>query len=123
MVFLERGSGSTCELLLQKSKKILEALQSGACPHSTLLILDEIGTGTQEVDGFEFGKRLLKRLSISGCSVIFSTQITELAKFAKESLGTACFNFDLGHHIAPGIGSGGINALMQAVGIDQLLQE
>ncbi len=123
MVFLERGSGSTCELLLQKSKKLLEALQSDAHPHKTLLILDEIGTGTQEVDGYEVGKLLLKKLSSSGCSVIFSTQITELAKFAKESLGTACFNFDLVHHIAPGIGGGGINKLMQAVGIDRLLRE
>jgi len=120
MVFMERGSGSTCELLLRKAKNILESLQD-ADPSKTLFILDEVGTGTQEVDGFDFGKRLLTRLTGSKCSVIFSTQITELAKFAEEKLQAACYSFDIKHGIRPGIGRGGINTLMKEIGMEELL--
>lgn len=45
MVFLERGSGSTLELLLRKSKDILEARNGEG--NGTIFVLDELGTGTQ----------------------------------------------------------------------------
>ena len=120
MVFLERGHGSTCELLLRKTKAILESIE-GASKNGVVLVLDEIGTGTQELDGFAYGKRLLKKLSDSHCSVISSTQITELACYAKKNLGAFCFNFNSEHQIKPGIGTGGINKLMVEIGIETML--
>lgn len=120
MVFLERGSGSTLELLLRKTKKMLEGL-NGSRKNGTVLILDEVGTGTQEIDGFAYGKKLLEKLSKSSCSIIFSTQILDLAKYAQDELDAQCFNFDLNHRISPGIGGGGIEKLMAEIGIQELL--
>lgn len=120
MVFLERGSGSTLEMLLRKTKRILEQLD-GSKRNGTVLILDEVGTGTQEIDGFSYGKKLLEKLSKSFCSIIFSTQIIDLAKYAQDKLGAECFNFDLKHRIRPGIGRGGIEKLMSEIGIEELL--
>lgn len=120
MVFIERGSGSTLELLLRKTKNILESL-NGTSENKVVLVLDEVGTGTQEIDGFVFGKKLLRKLADSKCSVIFSTQIVDLAKYAKDTLGAECFNFNLQHEITPGIGRGGIENLMSEIGVDKLL--
>ncbi|OGZ27608.1 MAG: hypothetical protein A2365_01940 [Candidatus Nealsonbacteria bacterium RIFOXYB1_FULL_40_15] len=120
MSFLERGSGSTLQLLLAKSKAILEVLD-GKEQSGTLLVVDEVGTGTQEVDGLDFGKVFLGKLSGSGCSVIFSTQIIDLAKHAQERLGAQCFTFDLDHRISPGVGRGGIEKLMEQIGMKELL--
>jgi len=120
MVFLERGSGSTCELLLRKTKAMLESV-NGTGQNGIVLVLDEVGTGTQEIDGFSYGKKLLKKLADSHYSVLFSTQITDLAKYARDELNAECFTFDLQHQIKPGIGRGGIEKLMNEIGIDRLL--
>lgn len=122
MVFLERGSGSTCQLLLEKYKSLLESLEE--CEkNGIILFLDEIGTGTQEMAGLDFGKKLLRKLSESGCSVVFCTQITELAEYAKNELEAKCFKFNLHHQISTGIGLGGIDVLMNKIGIDELLNQ
>jgi hypothetical protein len=121
MVFLERGSGSTLELLLRKTKNILESL-NGTSKNGVVLVLDEVGTGTQEIDGFAYGKKLLIKLAGAQCSIIFSTQITDLAKYAQENLGAECFSFNLQHEIKPGIGRGGVENLMAEIGVDELLK-
>lgn len=121
MVFLERGSGSTLELLLRKTKALLDSLRD-ANENGTVLILDEVGSGTQEIDGLEYGKKVLKRLSGSRYSIIFSTQITNLAKYAKDDLNAQCFSFDLNHQIEPGIGRGGIEKLIDRIGMAELLE-
>jgi len=118
LVFLERGEGSTCELLLLKIKNILKEL-NGSKRNGTFLILDEVGTGTQEIDGLAFGKELLTKLS--GFSVIFSTQILGLAKYAEDKLNAKCFQFNMDHQINSGIGRGGIEKLISQIGLDQYL--
>ena len=120
MVFLERGSGSTCELLLRKTKTLLESLNA-TDQNGIILVLDEVGTGTQEIDGLGYSKKLLKKLADSHCSTIFSSQIIGLAEYAEEELNAECFTFDLQHQIKPGIGKGGLEKLMAEVGIDSLL--
>lgn len=120
LVFLDRGSESTIELLLRKTKLTLEAL-NGSQRNGVLLILDEVGTGTQEIDGLAYGRKLLQKLAGEKCSVIFSTQITDLAKFAQDELGAQCFAFDLNHQIKAGIGKGGIEKLMVQIGLDKIL--
>ena len=121
MSFLERGGGSTLQLLLRKSKEILKSLD-GTGQNGTLLVVDEVGTGTQELDGLAFGELFLAKLAKSGCSVIFSTQITNLAKYAERNLNAECFTFDLSHRISPGIGSGGIETLIDQMKMKKLLQ-
>lgn len=121
MVFIERGDGSTCELLLDKTKSILEGIDQ-ANGGSVVLILDEIGTGTQESSGLELGRDLLYTLSKKGVSVLFSTQITELAEYAERELEAQCFQVDEDHRIEPGIGAGGMDRLRKKKGLDKLLQ-
>lgn len=120
VVFLDRGKGSTCELLLEKNMKILESVV-GAKKNGVVFVIDEIGTGTQELGGLKYGKKFLSALAESKCSVIFSTQITELAEFAKDNLKAECFSFDMDHRIEPGIGLGNIEGLMKKIGIDKYL--
>ena len=82
MMFIERGGGSTCELLLDKIVIILKEIQN-VHNSKVVLVLDEVGTGTQEMDGHKLGKDVLSKLSNIGVSVLFSTQIQSLAEFAR----------------------------------------
>lgn len=116
MVYNERGEGSTCELLLRKHKTLLDVMSKHE-PNGVLLLLDEIGTGTGDQNGLEIGRNLLPRYAGSGCSVVFSTQIPDLAKFAVDNLKAVCLQFLPGHVIKPGIGIGDINHLLKEVGI------
>lgn len=118
VVCIARGQGSTCEVLLQKIKNILNNIKkmNGS---EVLLVLDELGTGTQEISGLELGKDLLEKLSRSGVSVIFSTQIQALAQFASDQLGAKCFQFDDLHNVRPGIGDGGMEHLRKRMGLDR----
>ncbi len=120
MVFLERGSGSTAELLLLKSKNILKTLTE-IKQNNIFLVLDEIGTGTAEIDGLSYGKRLLERISTFKASVIFSTQIRELAEYAQGSLGAHIIQFDAQHTIKAGIGTGNLSSLIKETGLEEYL--
>ena len=99
----------------------MEAFQDIRNHSEIIMFIDEVGTGTQEVSGFEYGKRLLKKLAGLKCSIVASTQITDLAKFAEQELGATCFNFDLKHRVKPGIGSGGLEKLISKLEMDKLL--
>ena len=123
-VFLERGEGSTAELLLRKSKALLAAVEKHKKDgqNGILLTLDEVGSATGEVDGLDFGKRLLRKLAESNCSVLFSTQIYDLAVHARDQLGADCHSLDLEHKITPGITRSGLGNLMKKVGIEKMLQ-
>lgn len=121
LMFLERGDGSTFQLQLQKAKRILEATQETE-PNAMVLFLDEVGTGTVQMDGFDFGKRLLQSLQKSSPSIVFSTQIPELAHFA-EGIGARCYAFSLDHTVKPGIGASGAEELIRREGLDSLLSE
>lgn len=121
MVFIERGEGSTCELLLKKIKNVLRSIKR-VDGRRVVLVLDEVGTGTQEADGFELGKDLLSKLSESGTSVLFSTQITQLAEVARSAFNACCFRFDRKHRISAGIGTGGMKQLRREMGLNRLLR-
>jgi hypothetical protein len=119
MVFMERGHGSTVQLLLEKVNNVLDvALKSPR--NSVVAFIDELGTGTQESLGLEKGKLILEKISGTGASVIFSTQITELAKYAESELETLCFKLDLNYKIAAGIGTGGIDDLIEKMELEHL---
>ncbi len=121
LVFIERGEGSTCQLLLQKIKNILEVLKHED-GRNVLLIIDELGTGTQESAGLKMGKQLLIKLSDYGVSLLFSSQIIQLAVYARENLGAECFRVDNRYRILPGIGDGEMMSLMSEISINKLLQ-
>ena len=120
MVFLERGQGSTVELLLRKTANILGELKHSR-ENGMVVFLDEVGTGTQESAGLEIGERILDKFSRSGCSIIFSTQITALAQKAQDEMNALCFQVDLKHKVSPGIGEGGAELLVKQLGMEKLL--
>jgi DNA mismatch repair ATPase MutS len=86
--------------------------------NDVFLVLDELGSGTGEVDGLDYGKKVLTKIRKHKVSAIFSTQIFELANFAEKDLGAISIN----HKIARGIGKGNLKGLMEKVGIDQYLK-
>ncbi|KKP89953.1 MAG: hypothetical protein UR94_C0032G0002 [Parcubacteria group bacterium GW2011_GWA2_36_10] len=121
MVFIaQRGQGSTCEMLLGKIRNILKGIK-GVDGKQVVLVLDEVGTGTQEMAGLELGRDLLHTLALSGVSVIFSTQIISLAEFARDKLNALCFQMDSEHQVTEGIGDGGMQQLRQRTGVEKLL--
>lgn len=120
VVFIERGAGSTAELLLRKIKATLEAV-SKSDPARTLVVLDELGTGTQEVDGDQLARQVLAKLHNVGCSVLCSTQIMSLAQHAEQELGALMFQVDRDRHITPGIGRGDVVGLADKVGLTEFL--
>lgn len=122
MVFLERGIGSTSEMMLLKLKTILEALKgSQGRENRIVLILDELGGGTQEASGLAFSRRFLAKVIRYNCSIIFSTQILGLAEYTQSELKAQCFAFDLEHKITPGISDGGFEKLVARTGVEELL--
>lgn len=121
MMFIERGGGSTCELLLDKIVIILKEIQN-IHNSKVVLVLDEVGTGTQEMDGHKLGKDVLSKLSDMGVSVLFSTQIQSLAEFARDELGAQCLKVDEKHGLSVGIGTGGMDSLRKRKGLDKLLK-
>mgnify|MGYP003971012423 FL=1 len=123
MVFIaERGKGgSTCEMVLDKIKNVLEGIK-GMPGREVVLVLDEVGTGTQEIAGFELGRDLLLKLADQQISVLFSTQITSLAEFAASDLSAMCFKLDDKHRVSEGIGDGGMDRLRKKKGLDKLLR-
>jgi hypothetical protein len=118
LMFLERGEGSTFQLQLNKAKEVIRAAQE-FLPEELVIVIDELGTGTQEADGELFGNRLLKTLAAHKPSIVFSTQIPRLAEYSQE-LGSQCYQFDLAHKIDKGIGKSGAEALMAEVGLSEM---
>ncbi len=120
MVFLERGDGSTCEMILAKLTNILKATKIYA-PHEFIVVIDELGVGTQEESGLQLGKDVLEELRKKGVSTLFSTQILELARHAQENLDAYCFKVDKDHAMAPGISGGDMGALREKSGFNSLI--
>jgi len=92
-------------------------------PSKVVLIFDELGGGTQEVSGFNFGRDVLATLREEGVSVIFNTQITDLAKVAEEELGAQCVQLNKRHEIKSGIGTGDMEGLLERSGIKKFLKK
>ncbi|MCL5795070.1 MAG: hypothetical protein M1338_01810 [Patescibacteria group bacterium] len=121
LVFLERkNGGSTCEILIDKIISVFKGIKDHH-GSQVVVILDELGTGTQEGDGDQLGRDVLKKLTKLGVSVIFTTQIQSLALWAHGSLKAQCYKFDDKHKMTPGIGDGGMSDLRKRKGLDRLL--
>ena len=121
LVFIERGDGSTAEMLVKKIVNIMKGIRK-VDGSQVVLVFDELGAGTQEVSGLTLGQDLLTKLSErNGISIVFNTQITSLAEFAQSKLGARCFQLDANHQILPGIGPGGMDDLRDRLGLNRLL--
>jgi len=122
MVFIgARGEhGSTFQTLVTKTKNVLvEANKYN--PNEVVMIIDELGTGTQQHYGQQLADRLLNTLNSRGISTIFSTQITEVAEGAKNRLNAQCVRLDKNHRIHEGIGDGEADQVMEELGLDKVL--
>ncbi len=116
--FIEKGEGSTCEMLVEKLARI--AKRSKTCDGSKMIvILDELGGGTQEDAGFTLGLDMLRTLKSRNVSTLFSSQILSLGMRVQEDLGAKCFSLDHNHSLRPGIRGGGIDDLRKRTGFDQ----
>jgi hypothetical protein len=123
-VFIDSDSAhrrSTCQLLLEKMAALLEQIKQYD-PHDVVVILDELGTGTQEDSGIELGNDVLSALAKRGVSTLFTTQIKQVAEFARDKLGACCYKFDAKHRIEEGIGDGGMADLRERTGLNKALR-
>jgi len=121
IVVSERGEGSKSELLLEKLGKVVDSLQS-VDGKDALLIFDELGTGTQEDAGLELGKAVLSALSKRGMSLLFNTQIQDLAQWSHSEVGATCLYIDNNRVWHPGIKDGGLDKLRKTSGFDAKLK-
>jgi dsDNA-specific endonuclease/ATPase MutS2 len=116
--FIERGEGSTCQMLVEKLTRIAE--RSETCNGSEMIvILDELGGGTQDDAGFDLGCDMLRTLRQRNVSTIFSSQILRLGNHARDQLDAECFWLDHDHSLHSGIEGGGIDHLREKTGFDQ----
>ncbi|MDB4984255.1 MAG: hypothetical protein JWM20_434 [Patescibacteria group bacterium] len=121
MVFVEKGQGSMLQLLMEKLKIVAEEIEKNK-DNKIVVVIDELLTGTQEADGLEIGRQYLRMLSRKKCSILFVTQITQLAQFSKDELGANCFYFDKDGSMKPGIGRGNARHLAEEVGLEKYLE-
>lgn len=123
LAFIEQGiHGSVAQRLIEKLANVLRAVRD-VDGRQVVVMLDELGSATQEGDGFETGYQLLRKLKELGVSVLFSTQITRLAESAQSSLGAICLKVNRRtHQLTPGIGDGGMSDLRRTSGFDKLLR-
>ena len=112
--------GSLATVVLKKYTNIFKELEN-TDKDKVLIFIDEIGKGTQELEGIQVGKDVLKELSRRGYSVVFSTQMTELAEYAQSSLNALCIKVDRNHKFSQGIGAGELISLSKSVGLDKYI--
>lgn len=120
IMHMERGHGSTVDLMLEKIKNMMEAVNR-VNGNKIALFLDEVGSATDVEGGFEISRGLLENLKDKGCSVMFVTQIQQLAEHAQDKLGAACCQFDLKHAVRGGIGKGNARNLLKRHGLSYLV--
>ncbi len=118
----EKESASTCSLLWKKTASVLAGIKN-VDGRLVVVLLDELGFGTQEQAGYIAGNALLQRLKQHGASVILATQIQMLAAQLEQQGGAACFRYDRKHRLTPGIGDGNLPGLLNEVGLGDLLAE
>lgn len=116
----DEGAGSTATVFITKVKNLMEEI-SRVPIHESLIFIDEIGKGTQHDAGFKLGKAILIALRKGGNSVLFNTQILELAEYAEHNLGAVCYKVDKDHQFWRGISGGEIASLVKEVGLDKYL--
>lgn len=120
LVFIERGEGSTIQRYLTKVHAVLESIKD-TDGRRVVIVLDELGSATQEADGLKMGRELLASFAQSGVSVVYSTQIMALAEYSETELDAICYKMSRDHSMSPGVSDGGLEELMSSMGITQLL--
>ncbi|MFA6043004.1 MAG: hypothetical protein WC786_04920 [Patescibacteria group bacterium] len=84
MVFIEGVSGqSVCQLLIDKTASVFKAIDK-IPGRNVILVLDELGSATQEKDGSRVALLVLKALYERQVSLLFSTQIMDVAVAAEK---------------------------------------
>ncbi len=122
LVFIEGVSGqSVCQLLIRKTANVFKGIE-GVDGKNVILVLDELGSATQERDGMQVALQVLEALNERKVSLLFSTQIMDVAVEAERRFGAKCFMIDENHKLKPGIGSGNINRLVQRSGLGRYLK-
>ena len=116
----DEGEGSTATVFVEKVKNLLDGISKVPVGQS-IVFIDEIGKGTQEAAGVSLGKRLLKTVKEKGYSVVFNSQILQLAEYAKDELGARCFVVDKNHNFQEGVGDGQMDELIKEKGLDKYL--
>jgi hypothetical protein len=116
----DEGEGSTANNFLDKVIVLLNGI--GTVPKGeSIIFIDEIGKGTSEAAGINLGKRILRTVKEKGYSVIFNSQILQLAEYAQNELDTKCFVVNKEHQFAEGIGDGQMEQIIKEKGLDKLL--
>ncbi len=123
LVFLTKGVGSssTARTLIDKMVLAIDAAKK-VDPSEVVLVFDELGEGTQEISGDRLGRDVLTKLNDQHMSVIFNTQIQSLAEYVEQKLGGKCMRFTFDHKVEPGIGTGGMEALRERSGLNDILK-
>ncbi len=121
LVFIPPGTdGSLCSHLLDQLKEILVRVKEAKNPGDFFVSLDELGGGTQNDPGLEFGVNYINTLVEHKVSVYFNSQITDIFENL-EGEKVKCFQVDRQHKIVPGIGTGKFREMVKEKGIDKLL--
>lgn len=121
VVAIDNAEGSLATRMLEQMKKVLLGIQK-ANGKEVVVVIDELGEGTQESAGFELGKDFLNKLQSLGVTVIFNTQITALAEISQKDLNAGIFKVSEGYQILPGIADGDMAGLRQRTGFDKLVK-
>ncbi|MFA5030868.1 MAG: hypothetical protein WC495_04735 [Patescibacteria group bacterium] len=121
LVFIEGASGvSVCQLLITKITQVFEGIE-GVVGNNCIVILDELGSATQQAEGERIALRVLEELYNRQVSILFSTQILGVAEEAERLFGARCFKVDRNHRLSPGIAGGNLDAIVRDAGLDRYL--
>jgi len=119
---LDRTQGkSTMQSMASKIKNMIDQISSVE-KTDIVLIMDEVGTGTQEGNGIILANRIISSLETCGVNLFCTTQITDLAQSIKDKGGTA-YVIDNQHNITPGVGGADIDHLMDKSGLTTSLDK
>ena len=116
----DEGEGSTATIFVEKVKSLFKGIGE-VPPGESIVFIDEIGKGTQEAAGINIGKKILRTVKERSYSLIFNSQILQLAEFAEQELGAKCFVVNKDHEFVEGIGDGQMDELLKEKGLDKYL--